>query len=228
MWLVGYNISSFYFSYIKCGKIIIPKRQNKKKGMIKTMKKTIVCAALALVMLCACASPAWAAGIDTAGGTGTSPVTLTVTPAVFSVTVPTDLPVTMTADGTIAEFLSTAYGDEYLDVVVGDSGMETTGTVINVLDADGNVVESYVYVLFGDMDMDAWVGYSDAYMAEYYENTFSGLDSVLIFMAGDVDCDAWCGYSDAYMMEYFENTFTGMPLQSEIGATNIDNYYELV
>lgn len=95
------HFSTFYFSYIKCGKIIIPKRQNKKKGMIKTMKKTIVCAALALVMLCACATPAFAAGIDTAGGTGTSPVTLTVTPAVFSVTVPTDLPVTMTADGAI-------------------------------------------------------------------------------------------------------------------------------
>ena len=65
-------------------------------------------------------------------------------------------------DGTIADFLSTAYGDEYLEVVVGDAGVETTGTVINVLDNDGNVVESYMFVYFGDMDMDGAVGFSDS------------------------------------------------------------------
>ena len=134
----------------------------------------------------------------------------------------------MTPDGEIAEFVSTAYGDDYLEIVVGDAGAETTGTVINVLDENGEVVESYVYILFGDMDLDGWVGFSDAYMAEYYENNFEGLDSVIIFMAGDVDSDGWCGYSDAYMMEYFENNFSGMPLQSEIGELNMNNVYEII
>lgn len=134
----------------------------------------------------------------------------------------------LTADGTIAEFLSTAYGDEYLEVIVGDAGVETTGTIINVLDEDGNVVESYEYILFGDMDMDAWVGSSDAFMAEYYENFLEGIDTVDAFMAGDVDGDAWCGSSDAYMMEYFENYLEDMPSQAEIGAVNVDNFYELL
>ena len=134
----------------------------------------------------------------------------------------------MIPDGTIAEFVTTAYGDEYLEVVVGDSGMETTGTIINVLDEDGNVVESYVYILFGDMDMDGWVGGSDAYVAEYYEMNLEGIEDVLVFMAGDVDGDAWVGGSDAYMMEYFEMNLDGMPSQAEIGATNVNNYYELI
>ena len=134
----------------------------------------------------------------------------------------------MVADGTIAEFVTTAYGDEYLEVVVGDSGVKTTGTLINVLDEDGNVVESYVYILFGDMDMDGWVGGSDAYVAEYYEMNLEGIEDVLVFMAGDVDGDAWAGGSDAYMMEYFEMNLDGMPSQAEIGATNVNNVYELI
>ena len=134
----------------------------------------------------------------------------------------------MAPDGIIADFVTTAYGDEYLEVVVGDAGMETTGTVINVLDEDGNVVESYVYILFGDMDMDGWVGGSDAYVAEYYEMNLEGIEDVLVFMSGDVDGDAWVGGSDAYMMEYFEMNLDGMPSQAEIGATNVNNVYELI
>ncbi len=134
----------------------------------------------------------------------------------------------MMPDGTIADFLSTAYGDEYLEVVVGDSGMETTGTIINVLDEDGNVVESYEYILFGDVDKDGWVGSSDAFLAEFYENELAGIETVDAFMAGDVDGDAWCGSSDAFLMEFFENELDGMSSQADIGAMNVNNYYELI
>lgn len=65
------------------------------------MKKTLISMALALVLICSCVTPAMAAEIGTAGSTGTTPVVLTVQPAVFSVTVPTALPVTMTEDGEI-------------------------------------------------------------------------------------------------------------------------------
>lgn len=66
------------------------------------MKKTLICVTLAAMMALSCVTPALAVDIDTAGGTGTTPVVLNVTPAVFSVTVPTALPVTMDADGAIS------------------------------------------------------------------------------------------------------------------------------
>ncbi len=134
-------------------------------------------------------------------------------------------------DGAIADFLSTAYGDEYLEVVIGDSGVETTGTVINVLDGNGDVVESYVYIYFGDMDMDGLVGVSDAMMAETYEGTFdaeeAGIFSLDQYMAGDLDGDSYPGVSDAMTMEWWEGNYEGMPLQSEMGSANVEIFYEI-
>ena len=132
-----------------------------------------------------------------------------------------------TVDGTIADFVTTAYGDEYLEVVVGDSGVETTGTVINVLDEDGNVVESYVYIYFGDMDMDGGVGAADAAIAEYYELNFMGIDTLYQFMAGDLDGDSMPGSSDAGVMEFFEMNYFGMVYQADVGALAKDIPYEI-
>ncbi len=128
-------------------------------------------------------------------------------------------------DGTIAEFLTTAYGDEYLEVVVGDSGAETTGAVINVLDADGAVVESYVYIYFGDIDMDGWAGASDAFICENFEITYTGFDTVYQFMAGDVDGDGWVGAADAFPMENYEVNGAGMVYQSEVAQSVVNNEY---
>lgn len=66
--------------------------------------KKIVSMILAVMLLTAvCIMPAMATGenITTAGGTGTTPVVVNVAAATFSVTVPTSLPVTVNADGTV-------------------------------------------------------------------------------------------------------------------------------
>ncbi len=120
-------------------------------------------------------------------------------------------------DGTIADFVTTAYGDDYLEVIPTDGG-ETTGTVINVLDENGDVVESYVYIYFGDVDMDGLVGASDALMCEYYEMMYEGFDNLASFMAGDLDGDAMPGSSDALIMEYWEMMYESMPLQADVAA----------
>ena len=135
---------------------------------------------------------------------------------------------TLEADGTLADFLTTAYGDEYLEIVVGDAGVETTGTVINVLDEDGNAVETYVFVYFGDVDMDGFVGVSDAYMCEYYEMNYTGIDTLHQLMAGDLDCDAMSGVSDAFTMEYYEMMYEGIPEQADIAANAVNNVYEVI
>ena len=65
------------------------------------MKKRMISLVMAMVMVCSFATTAFAADITSAGGNGTTPVVLNVEPAIFSVTVPTSLPVTMTAQGDI-------------------------------------------------------------------------------------------------------------------------------
>lgn len=127
-------------------------------------------------------------------------------------------------DGTIADFVTTAYGDDYLEVLPADGG-ETTGSVVNVLDEEGNVVESYVYIYFGDIDMDGMVGSSDAFVCEYYEMMYEGFDTLYQFMAGDLDGDSMPGSSDAYVMESYEMTYEGMALQEEIAMIVHRNEY---
>ncbi len=123
------------------------------------------------------------------------------------------------ADGAIADFVTTAYGDDYLEVIVPeDAGVETTGTVVNVLDEEGNVVESYIYIYYGDVDMDGLIGASDAGMAENYEIMYEGFDNLYQFMAGDLDGDAMPGASDAGIMENYEIMYEGMPFQADVGA----------
>jgi hypothetical protein len=122
-------------------------------------------------------------------------------------------------DGAIADFVTTAYGDDYLEVIVPeDAGVETTGTIVNVLDDEGNVVESYVYIYYGDMDKDGNVGSSDAMLAFDYENLFEGIDDLATFMAGDLDADTMPGASDAMVMFDWENLYEGMPFQADVGA----------
>jgi hypothetical protein len=127
---------------------------------------------------------------------------------------------TWETDGTIAEFVTTAYGDDYLEIIVPeDAGVETTGTVVNVLDEEGNVVESYVYIYFGDCDMDGNVGESDAGMAIDYEVLYEGFDTLHQFMAADLDADGLPGESDAGVMIDWEILYEGMPFQSDVGLT---------
>ena len=130
-------------------------------------------------------------------------------------------------DGSIADFLSTAYGDDYLEIIEADGG-ETTGTLINVLDEDGNVVETYVYIYFGDIDGDGNVGASDADIANYYEGFYEGIDTFEQFMASDIDGDCWPGAGDADTMNYWEGFYEGMPTQAELGEMNMNNVYEMV
>ena len=135
---------------------------------------------------------------------------------------------TWEVDGTIADFLSTAYGDDYLEVVLPDAGVETTGTVINVLDDNGDVVESYVFIYFGDLDMDGNVGASDSAIAIEYEMYYAGIETLDAFMAGDLDSDSMPGSSDGAVMVEWEMYYEYLPYQSEVGANTYGNIvYEI-
>ena len=132
------------------------------------------------------------------------------------------------ADGSISDFFTTAYGDQYLEVIVGEAGVETTGTIVNVLDKNGDIIESYIFIYFGDMDGDGAVGFSDSATAYDYEMLFEGIDTLDTFIAGDIDGDTMPGFADAATMFDWEMLAEGMPFQSDIAEKIYGNIiYEI-
>jgi hypothetical protein len=62
-------------------------------------------------------------------------------------------------------------GDGELEIIANEAGSEAgTGTIVNVLDLDGNVVETYVLVIFGDVNGDGAVDISDSFDIELHDN----------------------------------------------------------
>ena len=128
-------------------------------------------------------------------------------------------------DGTIADFLSTAYGDDYLEITEADGG-ETTGTVINVLDDNGEVVESYVYIYFGDVNGDGLVDNGDSVYMDTYGLVFEGIDDLIQMMSADVNGDGIIDNADSVYTDTYGLMFEGMPTQMEIAEMAVSNFYE--
>lgn len=135
----------------------------------------------------------------------------------------------LTPEGAISDYLTTTLGDEYLRITTPDSGVETTGTLVEVLGADkSSVVETYVFIYFGDVDQDGLVGLSDSLVAGDYEILYTGIDTVQQMMAGDVDADGFPGLSDSVYMADYEILYSGLPSQQSIAELVVGNYYELL
>lgn len=97
--------------------------------------------------------------------------------------------------------------------VIGDGeldwdGNNGTGSIVNVLDTDGNVVETYVVIIFGDIDGDGEITALDANIAELHEGWAYGDDGQMVnpemIFAGDVDVDSEVTALDANIMELHE------------------------
>ena len=134
----------------------------------------------------------------------------------------------VTLDGALAENLTTTLGDEYLRITVPESGVETTGTIIEVLDTDlTTVLETYVFVYFGDIDADGMITSTDSFFAEYYEGASDGIEYAYQLLAGDVDGDGMLSSTDGFFLEYFEGAGEGLEGQSVIAEMVCSNVYEL-
>lgn len=97
-------------------------------------------------------------------------------------------------------------GDGSLEVVANDAGSEAgTGTIVNVLDADGETVETYVLVIFGDIDGDGAITAADSYDAQLHDAWGYGdtgrIESPVVLFAGDIDLDMDITAADAYNYE---------------------------
>lgn len=88
-------------------------------------------------------------------------------------------------------------GDGEIEIIANEAGSEAgTGTIVNVLDLDGNVVESYVLVIFGDVNGDGMIDAVDAGDIELhdgwaYEMSSNGMRFEYAYQAfaADVNCD---------------------------------------
>ncbi len=133
------------------------------------------------------------------------------------------------SDGSLSENLTTAYGDDYLEIIVPDSaGVETTGTIINVLNENREVIETYIFIYFGDVDMDGSISANDGFLAEYFEVFGEGVDRHYQLISADVDMDGSVSANDSFILEYFEVYGEGMETQQVIAAGVFENIYELV
>ena len=99
-------------------------------------------------------------------------------------------------------------GDGSIEVVANDAGSECgTGTLVNVLDTDGNVVATYVLIIFGDVDGDGSITgddalameYSAAFMLDTASSTYE--DCPQLWFAGDMDGDGSITGDDAAIAE---------------------------
>ena len=104
-------------------------------------------------------------------------------------------------------------GDGELEIIATDAGSEAgTGTIVNVLDANGDVVETYVLIIFGDVNGDGAVDLSDSFDIELHDNWAyeMGPDGMRMgyayqVFAGDVVVDGTLDLSDSFDVELHDN-----------------------
>ncbi len=94
-------------------------------------------------------------------------------------------------DYMLADALTTAYGDDYLAVTQLESadGYDATGSIIEVLDEDGNVVETYYFIYFGDLNCDGIIDSMDIADLATIASTGDPMDTLVQYIATDVNGD---------------------------------------
>lgn len=85
-------------------------------------------------------------------------------------------------------------GDGEMEVIPNEAGSDCgTGTLVNVLDLDGNVVATYVLIIFGDIDGDGQITSFDGSDAIDHDGYAYGenlrIEAPEVIFAGDIDVD---------------------------------------
>ncbi|MBR0536261.1 MAG: hypothetical protein IIX14_07795 [Clostridia bacterium] len=102
-------------------------------------------------------------------------------------------------------------GDGEMEIIVTEealaNGLEaSTGTMVNVLDLEGNVVATYVAIIFGDVNCDGIAdGYDSGYIDEHDAWMLGDWGRLFSYQefAGDVDVSGFCdGYDSGYIGEH--------------------------
>lgn len=113
-----------------------------------------------------------------------------------------------------------------MNIVENDAGSDCgTGAKVQVLDNSGEVVATYVFILFGDLDGDGDIGSGDSALVEAhdgysYDEDDGRIGDSIILLAGDLDADEEVGSGDAALIEahdgYSYDSDTSRMSQAEI------------
>ena len=124
------------------------------------------------------------------------------------------------SDADILDKLATPAGS--IRVTANDSGVYSTGAKIELLNATGDVVETYYYVYFGDVNGD---GYSDSGdvsiidgVASWIDFSFMAGDGSAAAMAADVNGDTFVDSGDVSVVDSIAS-WVLITTQAEIAAT---------
>ncbi len=121
---------------------------------------------------------------------------------------------------TLDDALTTSNGDDYLEIIAPEvaEGYETTGTIINVLDDEGNVLEKYVFVYFGDVNGDAYIDANDAAEVKAFDFYQDSITTVAGVMAADYNGDSYMDTNDGADITYVDFYQEGYPLQADLAT----------
>lgn len=107
----------------------------------------------------------------------------------------------------LADCLTTPAGSITINTDDTLGGCETTGTVIELRDEAGDIVERYVFIYFGDVDTDGAIMGGDGVIITDYEATYEGLESEYLLLAADVDGDTAVMGGDGIILMDYESSY---------------------
>ena len=115
----------------------------------------------------------------------------------------------------IEDFVTTAVGS--IEVVANADGNMSTGATILLKDAAGEVVATYVFIYFGDINGDGAVDITDAAMVEAHDQWVETIDEdTAAYYASDVNCDATVDITDSAAIEAQDQWVESLEAQNVI------------
>lgn len=121
----------------------------------------------------------------------------------------------------IADALQTPAGS--IQVTENDQGQMSTGAKIELLNDSGDVVETYYFVFFGDVNGDGLIDLSDSGAIEASDAFIEEIEpGTATYMAADVEVDGMVDLSDAGKIEAQDSFIEDLPTQRELAALHAE------
>ena len=118
----------------------------------------------------------------------------------------------------ISDYLTTPAGSVVV-IPNNEYSAESTGATIQLLDESGTVLETYVFVLFGDINGDCAVDGSDISLADAHDGYLEMLeDDTFMFYAGDITADGAVDGSDISVIDAYDAYVDVLPSQADVAA----------
>lgn len=123
----------------------------------------------------------------------------------------------------ILDYVTTNVGS--VEVVENENGVVSTGATIVLKDAAGEVLETYVFVYFGDVTCDGIVDLDDSSYIKSKEAYLVDIDEgTPEFIAGDITTDTLLDLDDASLIQAQEAYIYTIPSQYELAQAYMENF----